>query len=132
MGRVDLAQRQRALGSRLDRPSALAASRSVFDGQFIVATSLAARRRGRPFLQAREIAVNAPLSLVGRVQHRERRDVDGDDGGAFPAAAIPFRFKREQQAGGKSPITVSVAYVRTRRGVRFRTTARRRAPSCAT
>ena len=124
LGRVDLRRSaERALGGRLDRTVHIGGlSLRVFDGRFIVSdlTIGGPTPEDAPFLQAREIVVNVPLwslvrgelNIVSVEMSDWRMTVETFSGGrhTFP------RFKRDQQAGGKSPITVSVAYVRTRRG----------------
>ncbi len=124
LGRVDLRRSaERALGSRLDRTVRIGGlSVRVFDGRFVVSdlTIGGPTPEDAPFLQAREIVVNVPLwsllrgelNIVSVEMSDWRMTVETFTGGrhTFP------RFKREQQAGGESPITVSVAYVRTRRG----------------
>src|SRR5512137_2236705 len=123
MGRVDLRRSAESwLGKQLDRKVRVGGlSLRVFDGRFIVSdfsiSGLAPT--DAPFFQAREIVVNVPLwSLLRRelnivsVEMTDwRMTVETFGGGrhSFP------KFRRQQQ-GGKSPIKVSVAYVRTRRG----------------
>jgi len=124
LGRVDLRRSaERALGARLDRTVGIGGlSLRVFDGRFIVRdlTIGGPTPEDAPFLQAREIVVNVPLwslvrgelNIVSVEMSDWRMTVETFTGGrhTFP------RFRREQQSGGRSPITVSVAYVRTRRG----------------
>ena len=124
LGRVDLRRSAESwLAGRLDRTVRVGGlSLRVFDGRFIVSDFRIGglTPEAPPFFQAREIVVNVPLwSLLRRelnivsVEMADwRMRVDLYPGGRhnFP------RFRRGQQPGGKSPIKVSVAYVRSRRG----------------
>jgi autotransporter translocation and assembly factor TamB len=124
LGRVDLRRSaegylSRNLEGRAVRIGGL--SLRVFDGRFIVSdfTIGGLTTKDAPFFQAREIVANVPLwslfrrelNIVSVEMTDWRMSVETYPGGRhnFP------RFQR-RQAGGRSPIKVSVAYVRSRRG----------------
>ncbi len=124
LGRVDLrrlaeAQLGKQLGDRAVRIGGL--SLRVFDGRFIVSDVMIGglTPKDAPFFQAREIVVNMPLwSLVRRelnivsVEMTDwRMTVETYGGGRHN-----FPKLQRRQPGGRSPIKVSAAYVRTRRG----------------
>ena len=124
MGRVDLRRSAESwLGKQLDRPVRIGSlSLRVFDGRFIVSDLSigGSTPKDAAFFEAREILVNVPLwsllrgelNIVSVEMTDWRMAVEYYGGGrhSFP------KWKRSQQAGGKSPIKISVAYVRTRRG----------------
>jgi hypothetical protein len=124
MGRVDLRRSAESWVSRqIDRPVRIGGlSLRVFDGKFVVSgLSIGGPTpRDAPFFEAREILVHVPLwSLLRRelnIVSVEMTDwqmtVESYGGGrhSFPS------IRRREPSGGRSPVKVSVAYVRTRRG----------------
>ena len=124
MGRVDLRRSAESwLGKQLDRKVRVGGlSLRVFDGRFIVSDFVIGglTPADAPFFEAREIVVNVPLwSLlrqelnivsVEMTDWRMRVETFGGGRHSFP------KWKRGPESGRKSPIKISVAYVRTRRG----------------
>jgi hypothetical protein len=124
-GRVDLRRSAESEASKqlLGRQVRIGGlSLRVFDGRFIVSDLVIGgpTPKDAPFFQAREIVVNVPLwSLLRRelnivsVEMADWRMMVE----LFPGGRHTFpRIKPRQKAAGKSPINVSVAYVRARRG----------------
>ncbi|MFO7692957.1 MAG: translocation/assembly module TamB domain-containing protein [Vicinamibacterales bacterium] len=124
LGRVDLRRSAEAwAGRQVDRPVRIGGlSLRVFDGRFIVSDlSIGGPTPAHaPFFKAREILVHVPLWSLLRKQlnivsvemtdWRMTVEYFGNGRHSFP------KFRRREPGGGPSPIKVSVAYVRTRRG----------------
>jgi hypothetical protein len=123
LGRVDVRRSaEGALGKRLDRAVRIGGlSLRVFDGRFVVRdfTIGGLTPEDAPFFHAKEIVVDAPLwsllrselNIVSVEMTDWRMTVE-----TFPGGRHTFPKFQRNQAGGKSPIKVSVAYVRARRG----------------
>ena len=122
-GRVDLRRSAEGwLGRQLERTVTVGGlSLRIFDGRFIVSDFRIGglTPKDAPFFEAREVVVNVPLwSLLRRelnivsVEMTDwRMRVE-----TFPGGRHTFPKFRRQEPGGKSPIKVSVAYVRARGG----------------
>ena len=128
LGRVDLRRSaESAIAAQFDGTDKRTVrigglSLRIFDGRFIVSdfTISGPTPEHAPFFQAREIVVNMPLwSLLRRelnivsvemTDWRMTVEHFGNGRHTFP------KFRRREPSGRRNPVTVSVAYVRTRRG----------------
>ncbi|MBP1604075.1 MAG: putative protein involved in outer rane biosis, partial [Acidobacteria bacterium] len=128
LGRVDLRRSaESAIAAQFDGTDRRTVrigglSLRIFDGRFIVSdfTISGPTPEHAPFFQAREIVVNMPLwSLLRRelnivsvemTDWRMTVEHFGNGRHSFP------KFRRREPSGRRNPVTVSVAYVRTRRG----------------
>jgi hypothetical protein len=123
LGRVDLRRSAESwAGRQLDRTVGIGGlSLRVFDGNFVVRDLVIGglTAKDRPFLEAREIVVHVPLwsllrkelNIVSVEMTDWRMTVE-----SFPGGRHSFPSFRRRSDGKPSPIKVSVAYVRTRRG----------------